>query len=176
MGKISLHAPFNGVKDGLTLCTLLLDKKKLKEVMGVIKALEDERVALNEAIEVYGKASQMDVLLRNAGQKDRDAATALNEAKEKAGQIQTDARSWAEKLRVKIVEREDAVTVQEKTLVEGEIRFKADVDAWQIKMVEHETKISGQEKTIAVRLDEARKLKKRLDTALKSMKADVAAA
>ncbi len=34
MGKISLHAPFNGVKDGLTLCTLLLDEEKLKEVMG----------------------------------------------------------------------------------------------------------------------------------------------
>lgn len=176
MGKISLHAPFNGVKDGLTLCTLLLDEKKLKEVMGVIKALEDERVALNEAIEVYGKASQMDVLLRKAAQKDQEALVALNVAKEDAEQTQTDARSAAEKLRVKIVEREDAVTVREKILDEGENRLKADVEAWQIKVVERETKISGQEKTTAVRLDEARKLKKRYETVLASMKAGVAAA
>ena len=176
MGKISLHAPFNGVKDGLTLCTLLLDEEKLKEVMGVIKALEDERVALNEAIEVYGKASKMDVLLRNARQKDQEAAAALNEAREKAEQIQTDAQSGAEKLCVKIVEREEAVTAREKILDVNENRLKANVDTWQIEVTERETKISGQEKTTAVRLDEARKLKKRYQAALASMKAGVAAA
>ena len=176
MGKVSLHAPFAGVKDGLTLLTLLQDKKKLKEVLGVVKALEDERQALNEAIETYGKASQMDVLLRNAGQKDQEAATALNEAKEKAGQIQKDAKTWADDLRSKLVEREKAVTVSEEALAKDRSLFSADTDTWQGALAKSKAEIAEREKKTGRLLDEAQKLKNRYETALASMKADVAAA
>ncbi len=176
MGKISLHAPFAGVKDGLTLLTLLQDKKKLKEVLGVIQALEDERQALNEAIEVYGKASQMDVLLRKAAQKDQEAAAALREANENAGQIQKDAKSWADDLRVKLVEREGVVTAGEKKLAEDISRHIGIENTRQVDLAEREAKVAEREKTTFRLLDEAQKLKKRYETALASMKAGAAAA
>ena len=74
MTKINLYAPFAGVKDGLTLCTLLRDPKKLEEVMGVIEILDGRIREVNEAIEILGKASRMDALLREATQKNQDAA------------------------------------------------------------------------------------------------------
>lgn len=176
MAKFNLYGPFAGVKDGLTLLTLLSDKKKLKEILGVLAALEDERQALNEAIEVYGKAKKMDGLLMAAETKDREAASALAAAKENAGKLQKDAKTWADDLRSKLVTREKMLEASAKILADGKNRLKADTDAWQIKMVERETKIARQEKTTAARLDEARKLKKRYETALGSMKAGVAAA
>ena len=176
MGKINLLAPFPGVKDAITILTLLEDKKKLKEVLGVIKTLEDERQALNESIEVYGKASKMDVLLRNAGQKDQEAAAALSEAKEGAEKIQKDAKTWADDLCSKLVDREDAVKTGEKSLAEGEAQFKADVVRWDRGMKESNKKVAEREQTTLRLLGEAQKLKERHDIALDSMKAGVAAA
>ena len=176
MGKINLHAPFAGVKDALTLLTLLQDKKKLKEILGVVKALEDERQALNEAIEVYGKASKMDVLLRNVQQKDQEAAVALREAKENAGQTQKDAKTWADDLRGKLVEREKVVTVLENTVVKDRSLFNTDRDTWQAALAEAKAEIAKREQTTARLLDEAKALKNRYETALASMKAGAAAA
>lgn len=176
MGKINIYAPFPGVKDGLTLCTLLMDGKKLKEVMSVIKILDGRITEINEAIEVYGKASQMDVLLHKAEQTHQEALFELNEAKEAAGQIQKDAKSWADDLREKIVEREDAATTVEKTLAEDKSRFNADATAWQAEKVKREAELTDQKQLTARKLDEAGKLKIRYETALASMKAGVAAA
>jgi hypothetical protein len=176
MGKINLYASFPGVKDGLTLCTLLLDKMKLEDVLGVIKALDERTTGINEAIEVLGEASQMDVLLRNAEQKNQEALFELNEAKEAAGQIQKDAKSWAGDLREKIVEREDAVAVGEKALAEDTSRFNADAAAWQAAKAKCEAELADQTQIAARKLDEAQRLKKRYEIALNSMKAGVAAA
>ncbi len=176
MSKVNLYASFPGVKDGLTLCTLLMDKKKLKEVMGIIEILDARIMEINEAIEVYGKASQMDVLLRNAEQKHQEALFELNEAKESAGQIQKDAKSWADDLREKIVEREDAVAIVEKTLAEDKSRFNADMEARQIKMKDREAEVFEQQRVLDGQVEEAKKLKARQAAALASMKAGVAAA
>lgn len=176
MAKYNIYGPFAGVKDGLTLLTLMDDKKKLKEMKGVLKALEDERQALNEAIEVYGKAKKMDGLLSMAETKNREADVALSAAKESAGQIQKDAKTWADDLRSKIVEREEAVTAGERKLAENEARHKVDVELWNKGVEQFEIKIAEREKTTVRLNDEALALKKRLDIALKSMKADVAAA
>jgi hypothetical protein len=175
-GKINLYAPFPGVKDGLTLCTLLLDKKKLKEVLGVVKILDARITEVNEAIEVLGKANQMDRLLREAKQQDEEALFALGEAKKNAGEIQKDARSWAEDLRLKIVEREAKAAAREKILAEGEARLKADVERWKKDADKFEVAAVEREKTTVRLLEEAQGLKKRYEAALASMKAGVAAA
>jgi hypothetical protein len=176
MGKINLYAPFAGVKDGLTLCTLLSDKKRLKEVMGVVEILDGRITEINEAIEILGKASEMDVLLRKAKQKDQEALFALNEAKEAAGQIQRDAKSWADELRAKTVEREDAVTIVEKALAEDKSRFNADAVSWQATKVKREAELADQKQLTTRKLGEVEQLKERYETALGSMKAGVAAA
>ncbi len=176
MAKYNLYAPFAGVKDGLTLLTLLQDKKKLKEIMGVIVALEDERQGLNEAIEVYGKAKKMDGLLSAAETKDREADAALSAAKESAGQIQKDAKTWANDLRSKIVEREEVVTAGEKKLAENEAHHKADVDRWEDKMKKRETEVFKQQRELGGQIAEAKEIKERHTVALASMKAGVAAA
>ncbi len=176
MTKINLYAPFAGVKDGLTLCTLLRDPKKLEEVMGVIEILDGRIREVNEAIEILGKASRMDALLREATQKNQDAAFELNEAKDSAGQIQKDVKSWADDLRKKIVAREDAVTIVEKSLVEDKSRFNADMEARQAKMKEREEEVFEQQRILSGQVEEAKKLKARQAIALASMKAGVAAA
>jgi hypothetical protein len=176
MTKVNLYAPFAGVKDGLTLCTLLRDAKKLEEVMGVIEILDGRIREINEAIEILGKASKMDALLREAKQKDQDALFVLNEANENAGQIQKDVKSWADDLREKIVEREDAVAAGEKALAEDKSRFNADAAAWQIAKAKCEAELADQTQLAARKLDEAVGLKKRYETALAVTKAGVAAA
>ena len=176
MTKVNLYAPFAGVKDGLTLCTLLRDKKKLKEVLGVVEILDVRIAEINQAIETLGKASKMDALLREASQKNQDAAFVLNEAKESAGQIQQDAKTWADDLRSKLVKREKTVTAGEKALADGEARLKAGMDAWQADSAKSNVAIAKHEQTTARLLEQAKALKKRYETALASMKADVAAA
>lgn len=176
MAKYNIYGPFAGVKDGLTLLTLLQDKKKLKEIMGVIKALEDERQALNEAIEVYGKAKKMDGLLMSAEMKDREAASALAAAKESAGGIQKDAKTWANDLRGKLVTREKMLEASAKILADGENRLKADTDAWKAALAETQVGIAEREKRTLGLLDEAEVLKNRYAAALANMKADAAAA
>lgn len=176
MSKINIYAPFPGVKDGLTLCTLLTDEKKLKEVMGVIEILDGRITEINEAIEVLGKASKMDSLLREANQKHQDAEFALNEAKEGAGQIQKDAKSWADDLRIRLVEREEIVAAGEKKLAEDAAQFNADIEARRTKMKEREAEVFEQQRVLGGQIEEAKKLKARHETALASMKAGVAAA
>ena len=176
MAKYNIYGPFAGVKDGLTLLTLLQDKKKLKEILAVITALEDERQGLNEAIEVYGKAKKMDGLLSAAETKNREAENRLADAKNAAGTIQIDAKSWAESLRAKIVEREEAVTAGEKKLAENEAHHKADVDRWEDKMKKRETAVFEQQRVLGGQIAEAKEIKERHAVALASMKAGVAAA
>lgn len=176
MTKINLYAAFPGVKDGLTLCTLLQNKKKLKEVMGVIQILDDRTRKINESIEVLGKASKMDALLREANQKNQDATFALDQAKEEAGRIQRDAKSWADDLRSKIIEREKKLGDGEKKLA-GDISQHISIqNTLQADLAKREAKVAEREKTTVRLLDDAKTLKKRHETGLASMKAGVAAA
>lgn len=176
MAKYNLYGPFAGVRDVFTLLTLMDDKKKRKEFLNVAKTLEEERGAINEAIEVYGKASKIEGLVMSAEAKDREAEAALAMAKESAGQIQTDAKTWAGDLRSKIVEREEAVTAGEKKLAENEAHHKADVDRWEDKMKKRETEVFEQQRVLGSQIAEAKKIKERHTIALASMKAGVAAA
>ena len=174
-GKVNLYAPFAGVKDGLTLLTLLSDKKKLKEVLATVKILDERIIEINQAIEVYGKASKMDSLLRDAAQKDVDAQYELDEAKKAAEHIYRDTKSWADDLLARLKTREEVVAENEKILAAGRERLTSDTKTFDTRSAERESSISEREaKTVRLN-EEAAVVKARLDTALENMKADVAA-
>ncbi len=176
MGKINLHAPFAGVKDGLALCTLLSDKKKLREVLGVIEHLESERTKLNAAIEVYGKAGQIDGLLSAAKEKLTEATRRLDAAGAKAQGIELAAQKTADQQHGVLKERELALGEREKKLADGEARLKAASESAEAEMAKREKHAADLQTAAARAIAEGSKLKQRYTSALEKLKADVEAA
>ena len=176
MTRVNLYAPFAGVKDGLTLCTLLLDKKKLEAVLGVVKELDDKITEINAAIEVYGKASKIDVLVRNAAQKDQEAGAALNEAVQQATNTKEEAKAWATIQREKVAQHETAVTKRESELSAAKAEFKTQSDAQQADLKARDAKVVENERKAEGLVAQHQKLKDRYEHALEALKVGVAAA
>ena len=176
MAKYELYAPFSGVKDGLTLLTLLQDKKKLAEVMGVLEALEGERTKLNEAIEVYGKAKKMDGLLHKAQENAALSEKALSEATANSETVRAEAKHWADELNRKSKTREADVKQREDAVEEGERLLENEKARFTQESKIAEAKIAKDEQTATKRLEEATALRDRYQKILDDMKAGAAAA
>lgn len=176
MAKYNIYGPFAGVKDGLTLLTLLSDKKKLQEVLGVVKALEDEREALNEAIEVYGKAKKMDGLLSSAETKEALAEAELKKAMVNAEEIRSKARNWADGLGKKTQERATAVTHREDRVSVAESELARERARNDQENTKREATITENERIASGLLAQGNDLKKRYHEALQRMKENAEAA
>ena len=176
MAKHELYAPFAGVKDGLTLLTLLMDKKKLVEMLGVLKGLEGTRNQVNEAIETYGKAKKMAELLRQAEAKNMEADKTLRDATANSETVRAEAKYWAAELVKKSKTREADVKQREDAVEEGERRrCLAEAQFVQERKIA-EAKIATDEQAATKRLEEANALQSRYQKILDDMKAQAAAA
>ncbi len=176
MSKVSLYAPFAGVKDGLSLLTLLQDKKELEKVLEVVKTLDEKITEVNEAIEVYGKASKIDDLVRRTQQKEREAGAALNEAVQEATKTKADAKSWADQQRQKAVQREIAATERENELSKSQAAFNSVAESKRDELAAREKKIVENEQRAEALKGQYEKLKLRYENALEALKTGVAAA
>ena len=162
-GKINLYAPFAGVKDGLTLCTLLLDEKKLKEVTAVIQELDARIAEINEAIETYGKASEMDTLLRVAGQKNQEAKQTLAAARSQAEETLAQAQATIDSKRKALDGQAAAVVAREEHMTEAEAAFKTEAERQQADMTDREAKAAKREDKATADLAEAKETKARYE-------------
>ncbi len=162
-GKINLYAPFAGVKDGLTLCTMLRDPEKLEEVLGTIKVLDERIDEINEAIETYGKASEMDTLLRVAGQDRREAAETLAAARVQAAEIVTEAEDGIFSDRKEVSAKAAALKQGQHALANAEAGFKAESEQQQADMTEREAAAAKREDKATADLAEAKETKARYE-------------
>ena len=176
MSNVNLYAPFAGVKDGLTLLTMLQDKKKLAETLGIVKILDDRIAEINQAIEVYGKTSEIDKLLRKAAENNAEAEKTLTEATVNSETVRDEAKHWADALNKKsktrkadVKQREDAADEDKRLLENEKARFTQ-----ESKIAE--ARIAKDEQAATSRLEEATALRARYQKILDDMKAGAAAA
>ncbi len=173
---VNLYAAFPGVKDGLTLLTLLQDKKKLEAVLGVVKDLDDRITEINTAIEVYAKTDKIEILLRDTGLKNRDAAAALNEAVQESTKTKEDAKAWAAAHREKVIQLQTAVTERESELSKAKAEFQVKAEAGETEFKAREAAIAKNEQKAEGQLAQGTKLKERYEHALDALKTATAAA
>ena len=176
MAKYNIYGPFAGVKDVFTLLALMEDKKKRKEFLGVVKALENEREALNEAIEVYGKASKIDGLVSEAATNVALAEATLKKAMVSAEEIREKAKNWADDLGQKAQERATAVTHREDRVSVAESELARERARNDERNTKREDKLSRDEKAAATLMAQGNDLKNRYHDALERMKENAAAA
>lgn len=86
MAKINPYGPFSGVREAISLLSLLDDKEKRAEIRKVISEWEDERVKFNETAEEY----------KIAGEIHKELALAKKQRKE--------TEAWAENIRNQLSE------------------------------------------------------------------------
>ena len=176
MGKVNLYAPFAGVKDGLALLALLQDKKRLKEVLGVVKLLDERIKEINEAIEVYGKANQIDGLLNAARQKSEEAERALAAAQDQAAEVQAEAQATVEANREALDGQAAAVAARENRVSAAEAAFKRKSEAQEAAMAEREANAAALGAQATARLAEAEETNARYQAMIDDVKKRAAAA
>ncbi len=177
MAKFNLYGPFGGVRDAITLLSLMEDKKKRKEFLGVVTALEEERQALNETIEVYGKAKKMDGLYAAAVDQEARTRRLLDDAGVEVAELRAKAKKETGAAREKVRLREKAVDVQEQALNREKNDLTASRNRDDARMakrdkeaVELERKLKGQSEVLQGQQDEYNERKKTLDAAYNSIR------
>lgn len=93
MAKLDLYGPLKAVQDLHALLRLFEDKDFRKEVKALVDGIEGKRRELNDAIETYGKCSEIDALRAKARAEAAEAERALAAAKTEAREIKERART-----------------------------------------------------------------------------------
>ncbi len=142
MKPLQLYGPLPQAKTALDVLSMLMDKAKRKEVFEALKAVEDERERLNEAIAVYGKAKKMDGLLHSAGEKEAAAKRLLAETEAETAEMRARAKKETDASRFNVNLREEAVDALEKGLVARDAELTSGLDAREARLLKREEEVT----------------------------------
>ena len=145
MKPLQIYGPRPQAKTALDVLSMLMDKKKRKEVMVALEAVETEREKLNEAIAVYGKAEKIGSLLRSATEKDSAAKRLLDDANTEAAEIRAKAKKDTDAARERAKVREDAVATQKKEFDAREAELTSALDTREAGLVKREEEAAVKE-------------------------------
>lgn len=93
MAKIDLYGAFPQVDNAIELLLLMADPKGRDKILKTLKGLEAERDKLNEAIETYGKAREIDSLHAQAKELTERAAAEMEVAEVTAAGLKAQAEA-----------------------------------------------------------------------------------
>lgn len=142
MKPLQIYGPLPQAKTALDVLSMLTDKKKRKEVMGALKAVEEARERLNETIAVYGKAEKIGSLLNSAVEKEAEANRLLDAANLEAADVRAEAKKETDASRFNVKLREEAVDVLEKGLVARDTELTSGLDAREARLLKREEKVT----------------------------------
>lgn len=175
MAKFDFYGPFSGVKDGISLLTMLSDNEKLATVLEIANKLEGERNRLNKAIETYGKISQIEAILENANAKDRIAKKNLQESDKKINQDSAKFNQECKKIKDKLVYDKGQLTKRENEVKKQEADLKNHIQQQEEKFYETQRKLEQKERELHSQMSETTELKKRWEKAIADLKKQAAA-
>ncbi len=177
MTPIEIYGPLKQARTAFDVLEILSDPKKLKELKGVLKGIEDERDRLNAAIATFGKAKSIDRLHNNASNKEAEAHRVLEAAEEIAKGIKASAKFSIDETRRKLQHRELAVDAGEKKLGRRTVELTAELDNREAELskrevaaTKREAKLTSQTETLQKRQEEYGQRKQMLDAAYNSIR------
>ena len=177
MTPIEIYGPLKQARTAFDVLEILSDPKKLKELKGVLKGIEDERDRLNAAIATFGKAKSIDRLHNNASNKEAEAHRVLEAAQAEAKETKAKAQSGIDETRGMLQHRELAVAAGEKKLGRRTVELTAELDNREAELskrevaaTKREAKLTSQTETLQKRQEEYGQRKQMLDAAYNSIR------
>ena len=177
MTPIEIYGPLKQARTAFDVLEILSDPKKLKELKGVLKGIEDERDRLNAAIATFGKAKSIDRLHNNASNKEAEAHRVLEAAQAEAKEIKAKAKEGIDAAREKVRLREVFAGADEKALDKRTSELTAALDSREAELskrevaaTKREAKLTSQTETLRKREQEYGQRKQTLDAAYNSIR------